>query len=252
MRGSAIEFRLRMLIMAVLIFLGFWAPWIDSASRSLSFAERIPVLEWLPLELSRLGLLSFATATPVVIVCGALVAGLGAVLRVWGSAYLGTATVQNRQMLAGAVMADGPYRYVRNPLYIGSWCMIAAIALLMPPTGALFCMVLVAVFLLRLILGEESFLAGQLGEPYLKYKRAVPRLIPRLRSNLPASGSRPRWLRAALTELTAIGVFFTVAVLSWSYDNRLMGRAILISFGASLVSRAVWSGDSTGRQSPAE
>ena len=39
---------------------------------------------------------------------------------------------------AGAVMAAGPYRYVRNPLYLGGWFMFAAISLLVTPSGALF------------------------------------------------------------------------------------------------------------------
>jgi hypothetical protein len=50
------------------------------------------------------------------------------------------------------------------------------------------------------------------------------------------------WLwcvRAALAELTPIGVFIALAFLSWSYDSRLMGRAVLIFFGASLVVRAL-------------
>jgi hypothetical protein len=46
-------------------------------------------------------------------------------------------------------------------------------------------------------------------------------------------------LRGVLAELLPIGVFFTLATLSWTYDNRLMGRAILIVFGASLVVRAL-------------
>ena len=36
--------------------------------------------------------------------------------------------------------------------------MMAAIALSMPPTGALFSMVLLTYFCLRLILGEEAYL----------------------------------------------------------------------------------------------
>ena len=35
-------------------------------------------------------------------------------------------------------MADGPYRYVRNPLYIGLWCMVIAMAFLMPASGRIF------------------------------------------------------------------------------------------------------------------
>ena len=136
-------------------------------------------------------------------------------------------------------MAAGPYRYVRNPLYIGGWFMMASISLLMPPTGALFVMVLVSVFYLRLILGEEAFLSKQLGEPYREYLRAVPRLIPQLHPTLPHAAAQPNWLIAVLTEINPIGIFFTLAVLSWRYDNLLMIKAVLISFGISLVIRAL-------------
>jgi protein-S-isoprenylcysteine O-methyltransferase Ste14 len=235
MRASAIEFRLRMPIMTAILVLGFWAPWIEGWD----LGRRISLLEWLSLEISRAGLLRFTYATPVVILLGTLLAAAGMVLRVWGSAYLGHGTVQHGEMQALGVMADGPYRYVRNPLYVGTWCMLAAMALTMPPTGALFSLPLVTLFLLRLILGEEAFLTGQLGEPYRAYLRAVPRLVPRLRGAPAAAGQRPHWLVATLTELNPIGVFFTLAVLSWRYDNELMLKALLVTFGLSLVVRAL-------------
>jgi protein-S-isoprenylcysteine O-methyltransferase Ste14 len=235
MKASNIEFRLRMVIMVAIIVLGFWSPWIET----LGIGRRISLLEWLPLELSRLGLLSFTVASSVVILLGALVAAIGMVLRVWGTAYLGYSTVHHGQMQAALIMADGPFRYVRNPLYLGGWFMMVATSLLMPPTGALFTVVLFTVFLLRLILGEEAFLTGQLGEPYRKYLRAVPRLVPPLRASLPPAGNKPHWLIAVLSELNPIGVFITLAFLSWSYDHELMLKAILISFGISLVVRAI-------------
>jgi protein-S-isoprenylcysteine O-methyltransferase Ste14 len=234
MRASAIEFRLRMLIMTVIIVLGFWAPWIEAWD----LGRRISLLEWLALELSRAEILRFTFATPTVIAVGALLAAAGMVLRVWGTAYLGYATVHHARMLAGGVMADGPYRYVRNPLYLGGWFMMAAMSFIMPPAGALFALPLVTVFLLRLILAEEAFLTVKLGEPYQEYLRAVPRLIPRLRGALPAAGDKPHWLVAILSELNPIGVFITLAVLSWRYDNELMLKGILVSFGVSLVVRA--------------
>ena len=70
MRASAVEFRLRMLIMVVIVFVGFWSPWLGGWD----FGRRISTLEWLPLELSRLGVTSFAVATPIVIVFSALIA----------------------------------------------------------------------------------------------------------------------------------------------------------------------------------
>lgn len=235
MRASAIEFRLRMAINAAIIVLGFWAPWIEAWG----IGRRITLLEWLALELSRIGLMRFTVAVPVVIVVSALLAAMGAALRIWGTAYLGTGTVNSLDMKAGAVVADGPYRYVRNPLYLGLWFMVAAMAFIMPVTGALFSMVLITVFLMRLILAEEAFLAACIGESYRLYLRAVPRLLPRLGASVARGGSRPHWLRAMLAELTPIGVFVALAFLSWTYDSRLMGRAILIFFGASLVVRAL-------------
>src|SRR5208337_657706 len=76
MKASAIEFRLRMWIQIVIVFLGFWAPWLGT----FELGRRIATLEWLALEISRLGLVSFTAATPIVIVLGALAAAVGAVL----------------------------------------------------------------------------------------------------------------------------------------------------------------------------
>jgi protein-S-isoprenylcysteine O-methyltransferase Ste14 len=238
MRATAIEFRLRTIIILIIITLGFVLPWITGWS----LGPRISLLVWPALELSRLGLLSFKAAIPVVIVVSALLAAAGACLRIWGSAYLGPATVTAPEMKAGGVMADGPYRHVRNPLYLGSWCMIAAIAFLMAPAGAMLCMVLLTVFFFRLILGEETFLTGKLGEPYREYLRAVPRLFPRLRCSLAPAGRKPRWIPAVISEVLSIGVFVTMAFLSWSYDGQLMRRAILVSFGVSLIVRGIVAG----------
>lgn len=244
MRASKIEFRLRMLINTVIIVMGFWAPWIGYNNAWAGIGPHVALLEWVALRMSRAGLASFTDAVPVVIVVAALCAALGAVLRVWGTAYLGSGTVQSGEMRAGAVVASGPYRYVRNPLYMGLWFMTAALAFLMPPSGALFAMVLITLFQVRLILGEEAFLAQRIGEPYLAYKRAVPRLAPRLRGTPAAAGEKPQWVRALLSELTPIGVFVALAFFSWNYNNRLLVKVILISFGASLVMRAMLMGKS--------
>jgi len=235
MRASRIEFRLRMAINAAIIILGFWAPWIEAWG----LGRRITLLEWLALELGRTGLVRFTVGVAALIVVSALIAAAGAALRVWGTAYLGTGTVNSVDMKAGGVVADGPYRYVRNPLYLGLWCMVAGMAFIMPVTGALFATVLITIFLMRLILAEEAYLTAEIGEPYRLYKNAVHRLLPRLHTNVQSSGSRPDWLRAVLAELLPIGVFVALAFLSWSYDSRLVGRTILVFFGASLVARAL-------------
>lgn len=245
MRASPIEFRLRMLINAVIIILGLWAPWIEP----LGLGKRISLLEWLALQLSRLGIVPFTTAIPVVIITGAFIAAIAVILRVSGAAYLGPSTVASPEMKAGAVVANGPYRFVRNPLYLGVWFMVVALAFMMPPTGAVLAIVLIAIFLFRLILAEEGFLTAKLGDPYKEYLSAVPRLIPRLRTSLPAGVNKPHWTRALLSELTPIGVFVTLAFLSWSYDHTLMMRSILVFFGASLIACALMPAAPVNRDS---
>ena len=234
MGASAIEFRLRMVINAAIIILGFWAPWIETWH----IGRRISLLEWLALELSRIGIASFSTATTALLILAVLIAAKAVLFRVWGAAYLGPTTVNSGSMVAGRVVADGPYRYMRNPLYIGLWCMVIALAFLMPATGAAFATILITVFSIRLTLGEEAFLTAKIGEPYVAYLHAVPRFIPRLRGAPAPAGTKPQWLRALVAELTPIGVLVAIIVYGRNYDPELTGRIILIFFGASLVVRA--------------
>jgi protein-S-isoprenylcysteine O-methyltransferase Ste14 len=240
MAATQLEFRLRMIIMTLIAALGFWAPWTGLWG----LGNRTPLWAWLAFALSRHGIVSVSVAASMVIVVAALIAAKGAVLRIWGAACLGYDTVHHEQMQAGAVMADGPYRYVRNPLYLGGWFMMAAMSLIMTLSGALFTMTLMTVFFLRLILAEEAFLAAQLGGPYREYLQAVPRLFPRLRTILSHSAPQPtgrkvQWLHALTTEISPIGVFLAWAVFSWRYNNWLMIKVIIVSFGVSMIVRAL-------------
>lgn len=238
MRATAIEFRLRMAINAVIILLGFWAPWIEAWG----IGKRIPLVEWLALQLSRVGIASFSIATGALIALALLLAVAAAAFRISGAAYLGPSTVNSINMVAGRVMADGPYRFLRNPLYVGLWCMVAALAFLMPLTGALFAMGLITIFMIRLTLGEEAFLSARIGEPYTVYLRAVPRFFPRLRGAPPPSGAMPQWIRACVAELIPVGTLIGIIVYARNYDLALAGRVILIFLGASLIVRAFLPG----------
>jgi len=227
-----------MAINSAIIILGFWSPWIEAWG----IGKRIPLIEWLALQLSRVGLGSFSFATSALIIVALLLAAAAVAFRVSGTAYLGASTVNSFNMVAGRVVADGPYRFVRNPLYVGLWCMVAALTLLMPASGALFVIVTITVFMIRLTYSEEAFLSARIGEPYTVYLHAVPRFFPRLRGAPPSLGSKPHWLRACAAELTPIGILVGIVVFSRSYDLALAGRIILIFLGASLIARAFMPG----------
>jgi hypothetical protein len=162
----------------------------------------------------------------------------GAFLRTWGTAYLSPSVVHDGALHGEAIIAAGPFRYVRNPLYLGNFIHTLALALLMPPSGAVFCILAISLFQLRLIAAEESFLSAKLGEPYLAYCAKVPRLFPALTPRVPASTLQPKWPLAFLGEIYMWGVFATFAILGWRYNSILLIKGVLISLGLSLIVRA--------------
>jgi protein-S-isoprenylcysteine O-methyltransferase Ste14 len=115
MKASAIEFRLRMLINMAIVLLGFNAPWIEAWG----IGRRIPLMVWLALELGRTGVASFSLAMPAVIAAGSAHGRHGRRSARLGHGLPGQGIVKHGEMKAGEVLADGPFRFVRNPLYIG-------------------------------------------------------------------------------------------------------------------------------------
>jgi protein-S-isoprenylcysteine O-methyltransferase Ste14 len=234
-KATRFEFRFRQAIGFLIYGLGFGLPWLIYAAGG----SRVTTT-WLELSgaLARTGLLTMQSAVVAVTSLSIVLAAIGAALRVSGTAYIGAGIMTSARMHAESVLAAGPYRYVRNPLYLGSLIFACEVAILMGPVGAAVFLALLSVQYLRLILGEEAFLTLQQGEPYLAYKARVPRLIPSLVPRVPSSAANPRWLQAILAETYPVGMTLCFAVLAWRYDADLLIRAVIICFGLSLVVRA--------------
>jgi protein-S-isoprenylcysteine O-methyltransferase Ste14 len=245
LRATRVEFRFRVITISALYFLGFFAPWERFAPNAPANLPRL--WSWLALELARTNLLSVGNAYLAITALAVALAIAGAILRVWGTAYLGHGVMRNAAMQAGTVMASGPYRHLRNPLYLGMLLASAAISILMPTTGALLFLVGILVFTLRLIGGEEAFLSAQLGDAYLDYRKAVPSILPSLRPRLAAATVKPRWGQALLAELFWIGTAACFSVVAWSYEADLLSRCVLVCFGAALVVHALIGSRSSGQ-----
>jgi protein-S-isoprenylcysteine O-methyltransferase Ste14 len=245
MKATRIEFRNRFWIIMAIYVLGFVAPWdfvlhLDGAGPN--GAGNAHVWGLLAVLLSQGGAMSIAAAFNLLLAVAIACALAGAWLRTWGSAYLGADVMRDTSMRSDGVVADGPYRYVRNPLYLGSWLNLLALALLMPASGAVFAIAMLIAFHLRLILGEEAFLREKLGEPYAAYCAKVSRILPALRPQVAASGARPRWGQAALAEIFMWGSAVSFAVLGWRYNATLLLQCVLVSLGVALVVKAFASG----------
>jgi protein-S-isoprenylcysteine O-methyltransferase Ste14 len=248
--AAAPAFRFRVFFFVALYLMGFLAPWeFRGGHPSTGHAGTL----WLAAStlLARGGWISLAAATVAVTVVSLACLVLGTILRVWGTAYLGSGVMRSAAMQGEAFVAAGPYRYVRNPLYVGSWLLALGVSVLMPPSGAAFFLVAMSVFVLLLIRAEERFLSAKQGEVYQQYRRSVPRLFPRLwtqtaGSHAAPSAARPRWVQALLAETYPVAITLCFAVLAWRYNARILVQCVLICYGASLVVRALTSEGLTG------
>jgi hypothetical protein len=136
------------------------------------------------------------------------------------------------------IVADGPYRHFRNPLYVGTFLHTIGLSLLMPVSGAVFAIAAIGVEQARLIGGEEAFLEGRLGERYLAYKRLVPSVWPALRARVPGSGARAAWGMAVVGEIYMWGVAVAFASVGMRYNAMLVTQGVVVAFGVSMVARA--------------
>jgi len=128
-------------------------------------ANRLFPVPFLPRALKRvLGL---------VLIGGGLVTGGSAIYTIRSAG-----SNENPYKPATAVVAGGPYRYTRNPMYVGFtliYAGISALANALPPL--LLLPAVLAVMRRGVIEREERYLEGKFGEEYLRYKSRVRRWI---------------------------------------------------------------------------
>lgn len=145
-------------------------------------------------------------------VLGLALALTGELIRLWSSGYL-----KKDKTLA----ATGPYRVVRNPLYVGSFLMSLGFATVCINfsypyrTAALFLVILLGfkfVYSLQ-VKAEEKHLEKLFGEDYRQYKTRVNKYFPALK-HLPKALKEGNFSFAQVKknkELTTVYGFIVVA-----------------------------------------
>lgn len=79
------------------------------------------------------------------------------------------------------LVVRGPYKYVRNPIYIGAEFILIGLSILYGSVAILAYAVGAALVLHALVVYyEERTLARKFGDDYAQYKESVPRWIPRV------------------------------------------------------------------------
>jgi len=207
-RASDFEFRNRWWVFGAIFGATFFLLSFDPVPVGSKLADRLAVL----------ARLSDRLALHLVFGGGALIMLAAALLRTWGSAYLGREVVHGASVHTEALRADGPYRHVRNPLYLGNVMMAFAMGLFAPRIGCPILVIGIWLFCYRLIGREEAALEARQGEAYRTFERAVPRLWPSLRARIPPTGGRPDWINGVAAE-----AFF------WPYAIGVAGFAFFLN-----------------------
>ncbi|HXN21232.1 MAG TPA: isoprenylcysteine carboxylmethyltransferase family protein [Candidatus Dormibacteraeota bacterium] len=189
MRATDFEFRNRFWMFGAIYGIAFYCYRFDHVNAG------VALLHWLAPSInedSPAGL----RALHVIFGVGALFLAAFAIIRTWATSYLQADVVHDSKIRTEGLVGDGPYRYVRNPLYFANLLQAIGIGLLASRLGWLIAVGVNLLFQYRLILREESELLRTQGESYRRFISAVPRLWPAIRPKIPPSGISPRWRQA--------------------------------------------------------
>ncbi len=105
-----------------------------------------------------------------------MVAGIGLVY--WGVRTLG---IHASQGLGGELVREGPYRYTRNPQYVGEMSFITGYIILSNSLLVLITAMLGIIWFLLAPFTEEPWLREQFGIAYEDYVSNVPRFLSVIR-----------------------------------------------------------------------
>jgi protein-S-isoprenylcysteine O-methyltransferase Ste14 len=222
MIATSFEFRYRAALIGGIYSLGFWAYAIDHVNAVQAAAIWIsgPHSPNAPLT------------THLLLGLGTLLVAFAAFVRTWGAAYLSASVVHDAKSHSTELVADGPYRYVRHPLYFASIVGTFGTAMLASPLGFVIMVVGLTVLYVRLAGYEETQMQEQQGEAYREFCKRVSRLWPSIVPRVPATSARPHWNQAFWGEAFMWG--FAVAIGGFAITLKftvlwiLMGAALLL------------------------
>jgi len=134
----------------------------------------------------------FGRPTPVTLIIGFIISLIGEVIRFWGVSYAGSET-RTTKVGASTLVTQGPFAYIRNPLYAGDMIIYFGISIM---ANSLFPFLQIAGLLYFymqyyfIIKDEEDFLKNKFKEKYEDYYNSVNRLFPNFRKYHPEKQSK--------------------------------------------------------------
>ncbi|MDD8018005.1 MAG: isoprenylcysteine carboxylmethyltransferase family protein [Bacteroidota bacterium] len=125
----------------------------------------------------------FAHPTPTTLVVGFILGVVGEVIRFWGVSIAGSETRTTGTVGATHLVTEGPFGYVRNPLYVGNILLYAGCGIMsnaLMPWLQLAALVYFVFQYQMIVSREEEHLKVAFGDEYTRYCDNVPRFVPRI------------------------------------------------------------------------
>ena len=165
----------------------------------------------------------------------ALCAMLCFALRVWGSSYLRAGVVWNPEARTDSFFVAGPFRYVRNPLYLGNIFLAIGVGLMAPVAGLAVIVIGNVLLVLALAQHEEVVLEARYGERFRAYAAQVPSLLPRLFPIAAQGAAHPSIVDGLLSEVLIAALI--VGILLTFVDRRHGVIDFFVLYGAGIIAQ---------------
>ena len=124
-------------------------------------------------------LLIVADATIFSATLGLLLLAAGELFRIYTVAFIGTVSRTRSDSTGQKLVTNGPFSFVRNPLYVGNFFIVFGFAVFAANLTLLALTVLLfAVQYYFIVRYEEYILTGKFGAEYKDYCRRVPAWVP--------------------------------------------------------------------------
>jgi hypothetical protein len=111
----------------------------------------------------------------------------------------------------------GPYRLIRNPLYVGSFLMMFGFcALIADPTNVWFILGPMLIMYIIKVRQEERLLSTKFPEQWIAYSQSTPRFFPRpARVSLGADWRASQWMRSREYQALGATIVALIAIKVW-------------------------------------
>ncbi len=174
---------------------------------------------------------------PFLTIAGIIITLFGEILRIWTHLYASEGTSGRENYLrADSLNREGPYGFVRNPLYLGNFHIVGGLLIVFSNIIAFLIGIAFLIFQYSfIVLAEENYLKDKFGKEWLDYKNSTPKFFPRIKNLKTVGSNRKNSLSRIIfketdTIFNILTMLFLILLLKIHYLKGLSTKEIIHAF----------------------